>query len=114
MLNPGPCYNSPRRSSEQQADTNVRNNAGADARIKSSAGMTPLHCALAGAVEALTQIFTGQGMGTSPDTDTTTVQTLAGCTGQGGLDGAVLGCEDREVKCCLVAAREGCRCVHLQ
>lgn len=46
---------------------------GAGAQIKTSAGMTLPHRAPEGAAEALTQIFTRQGIGTSADIDTTAV-----------------------------------------
>jgi len=46
---------------------------GAGTRIKNSAWMTPLHCALEGAVEALTQLVTEQGIETPAEVDTATV-----------------------------------------
>ena len=42
-------------------------------RIKNSAWMTPLHCALEGAVGVLTQLVTEQGIETPADLDTATV-----------------------------------------
>ena len=46
---------------------------GAGVRIKNSAWMTLLHCALEGAVEALTQLVTEQGIETPADADTATI-----------------------------------------
>ena len=49
---------------------------GEEVRIKNSTWMTPLHCALEDAVEALTQLVTEQGIETPTDVDTATVPVL--------------------------------------